>query len=259
MANYCDTANWQLKTANYFFMNRFITYAFTLFSYLITGIVLICFVGFFQNFFVPKQISTNVETGIDGKNVFWDFGLILLFGIQHSIMARDWFKKWWTNLIPKQFERVFYNLISSFILAIIIWQWQPINVVVWDLRGSAIAVFLYGISILGLCITAISIFSLDAADFSGWKQVKSIGNEAIKPTLQTPLFYKIVRHPIYFGFLISFWANAVDDHRTFVFAIILSAYIFIGATLEERNLSKTFGLEYTIYQQEVAMLIPFLL
>lgn len=238
-------------------MNRFTNYAFTLFSYFITGIVLLYFVGFYQNWLVPKQISTNIMTGIDGKDVFWNFGLLLLFGIQHSIMARDWFKKWWKTIIPKQLERVFFNLISSFVLAIIISQWQPMNVVIWDLRGSANAVFIQGLSILGLFIVIVSIFSLGAADFSGWKQIKATENEVVKPTFKTPLFYKIVRHPIYFGFLISFWATPWMTVGHLYFAILLSAYIFIGATLEERNLSQTFGLEYTVYQQEVAMLIPF--
>jgi protein-S-isoprenylcysteine O-methyltransferase Ste14 len=245
-------------------MSRFATYAFTLFSYSITGIVLIYFVGFYQNWFVPKQISTNVITGIDGKVVILNFGLILLFGIQHSIMARDWFKKWWKMVIPKQFERVFFNLISSFVLAIIISQWQPMNIVVWDFRGSASSVFIHGLSILGLFIAVASVFALDAADFTGWKQVTEKDRVVEKdqlytpPILRTPLFYRIVRHPIYFGFIISFWATPWMTVGHLYFAILLSAYIFIGATLEERNLSKTFGLQYTIYQQEVAMLIPFL-
>ncbi|MFT5833908.1 MAG: protein-S-isoprenylcysteine O-methyltransferase Ste14 [Cognaticolwellia sp.] len=238
-------------------MNRLISHTFTFFSYFIIGIVLLYFVGFYQNWLVPQQISTDVEMGIDGKSVFWNFGLILLFGIQHSVMARNWFKKWWINLIPKQFERVSYNLVSSFILAIIIWQWEPINVVVWDLRNSAVAIFLQGLSILGLFIIGISIFSLDIADFSGWKQVKSINKESSQQKFQTPLFYKIVRHPIYFGFLLSFWATPWMTVGHLFFTILLSSYIFIGATLEERNLSEKFGLEYTIYQQEVAMLIPF--
>lgn len=239
-------------------MNRFASYTFTLFSYFITGIVLLYFVGFYQNWLVPKQISTTVVTGVDGKDVFWNFGLLLLFGLQHSIMARNWFKKWWKTLIPQQFERIFYNLISSFVLAIIISQWQPMNVVIWDLRGSAVAVFIKGLSISGLCIVAISVWALDAGDFSGWKQMKAPKNEIVKPTFKTPLFYKIVRHPIYFGFLVSFWAAPFMTVGHLYFAILLSAYIFIGATLEERNLSETFGLEYTIYQQEVAMLIPFI-
>lgn len=239
-------------------MSRFATYTFTIFSYFIIGIVLLYFVGFYQNWFVPKQISTNVATGIDGKVVIQNFGLILLFGIQHSIMARDWFKKWWKTIIPKQLERVFFNLISSFTLAIIISQWQPMNVVIWDFRGAAIAVFIQGVSILGLLIIVISVLSLDAADFSGWKQVhEETQMEKTQPILKTPLFYKIVRHPIYFGFLLSFWATPWMTVGHLYFSILLSAYIFIGATLEERNLSKIFGLQYTIYQQEVAMLIPF--
>lgn len=238
-------------------MNKIITYSYSFFCYFFTAVVLLYFVGFYQNQFVPKQISTAVSTKISGLDVIWNFFLILLFGIQHSIMARDWFKKWWKEIIPASVERVTYLLFSSIILGIIILNWQPINIVIWDLRGSAIAVFITGLSILGLFIIAISVFSLSASDFSGWRQINESLDEPIEPLLQTPLFYKFVRHPIYFGFLISFWATPYLTIGHLFFAFLMSAYIYIGAALEERNLVDKFGIEYRIYQQDVAMLIPF--
>ncbi|MFK7949301.1 MAG: isoprenylcysteine carboxylmethyltransferase family protein [Saprospiraceae bacterium] len=193
---------------------------------------------------------------INSLDVIWNFSLILLFGIQHSIMARDWFKKWWKNVIPATVERVTYLLFSSIVLGIIILFWQPINIVIWDLQGSSIAVFITGLSILGLVIIAISVLSLSAADFSGWQQVRA-SNDNYESIFQTPLLYKFVRHPIYFGFLISFWATPYLTLGHLFFAFLMSAYIYIGAVLEERNLVERFGIEYRIYQQEVAMLIPF--
>ncbi len=239
-------------------MNKIITYAFMLFTYFVTAIVMIYFVGFYQNWLVPKQISQSIAEQVSGESVIWNFGLILLFGVQHSIMARDWFKQHWKSIVPEQVERGTYLLFSSFVLAIIIWQWKPIDVVIWDLRNDSVAVFIRCLSILGLLIVAISVFSLSASDFSGWRQAMATAEQPHTPKFQTPLLYKIVRHPIYFGFLLSFWATPWLTVGHLFFAFLLSAYIFIGATLEERNLVKSFGMEYYIYQREVAMLIPFL-
>lgn len=239
-------------------MNKIVVYIYTIFSYFVTAVVMIYFVGFYENWFVPKQISGNVTTEISSQAVIANFGLILLFGIQHSIMARSWFKKWWKDIVPEQLERVTYILFSSIILGIIILLWQPLNVTLWDFRGSSIAVFIYGLSILGLLIVTISVFSLSASDFSGLRQIKATEDKPYQPTFQTPLFYKFVRHPIYFGFLLSFWATPYLTVGHLFFAFLMSAYIFIGATFEERSLVKTFGVEYIIYQQDVGMLIPFL-
>lgn len=239
-------------------MNKIITYTYSFFSYLFTAIVMLYFVGFYENWFVPKQISSSTVENISVQAVIVNFGLILLFGIQHSIMARDWFKKWWKKVIPKEVERVTYVLASSIIVGVIILLWQPINVVIWDFRGSAIAVFIQGLSLLGLLIVGISVFSLSAADFSGWRQINAAIDKPFEPVFQTPLFYKFVRHPIYFGFLLSFWATPYLTVGHLFFAFLMSAYIFVGTMFEERSLVKTFGVEYLIYQQDVAMLIPFL-
>lgn len=239
-------------------MNKIVVYIYTIFSYFVTAVVMIYFVGFYENWIVPKQISGNVTAEISSQAVTANFGLILLFGIQHSIMARSWFKKWWKDIVPEQLERVTYILFSSIILGIIILLWQPLNVTLWDFRGSSIAVFIYGLSILGLLIVTISVFSLSASDFSGLRQIKATEDKPYQPTFQTPLFYKFVRHPIYFGFLLSFWATPYLTVGHLFFAFLMSAYIFIGATFEERSLVKTFGVDYIIYQQDVGMLIPFL-
>lgn len=236
-------------------MNQIIKYAYILFCYFFTTIIMLYFVGFYQNFYVPKQISSNIETGISGIDVIQNFSLILLFGLQHSIMARSWFKKWWSNIIPASLERVTYLLFSSIILGIIIMYWQPINIIIWDIRGSVVAIFLRGISVLGLIIIVVSVLSLSSADFIGWQQFKSAA-EATE-TFQTPLLYKVVRHPIYFGFLLSIWSSAHMTLGHLFFAILISAYIYVGAALEERNLVERFGVKYKLYQQEVAMLIPF--
>lgn len=238
-------------------MNKIITYVYTFFCYFFTAVVLLYFVGFYQNLFVPKQISSYVETGINGVDVVRNFFLILLFGVQHSIMARNWFKKWWIEIIPSSVERVTYLLFSSIILGIIIMFWQPINIVIWDFRDSAIAVFIMGLSVLGLCIIGISILSLSAGDFSGWRQIQPKNVIPEELTFQTPLLYNVVRHPIYFGFLVSFWSTPYLTLGHLFFAFLMSAYIYIGAALEERNLVERFGIEYQMYQQEVAMLIPF--
>ncbi len=202
---------------------------------------------------MPKQISSPEAENINFENLLINLSLFLFFGLQHSIMARDWFKKWWQSIIPKQLERLTYLLFSSFAIAIIILFWQPINGVIWDIRGTAFAIFIRGISLSGLLIVAVSVFSLSAADFSGWQQL----NKTISETsFQTPLFYKFVRHPIYLGFMISFWATPLLTIGHLLFAILMTIYIYIGAIFEERNLVKTFGDDYRNYQKKVGMLFP---
>ena len=234
-------------------MQKIIHKFYAFYCYLFTAIVFFYFVGFYNNVIVPKQISSPEAENINFENLLINLSLFLFFGLQHSIMARDWFKKWWQSIIPKQLERLTYLLFSSFAIAIIILFWQPINGVIWDIRGTAFAIFIRGISLSGLLIVAVSVFSLSAADFSGWQQL----NKTISETsFQTPLFYKFVRHPIYLGFMISFWATPLLTIGHLLFAILMTIYIYIGAIFEERNLVKTFGDDYRNYQKKVGMLFP---
>ncbi len=234
-------------------MLKFFYKIYALYCYCFTAIVLIYFVAFYQNIYVPKQISSPDAENLNFENVLINLALFLFFGLQHSIMARDWFKKRWQQIIPTSLERLTYLLFSSFAIGVIIWFWQPINGVLYDIRGSALSIFIRGISLCGLLIVAISVFSLNAADFSGWKQLNQ--NQS-KPTFQTPLFYKLVRHPIYLGFIISFWATPLLTIGHLFFAILMTIYIYIGATFEERNLVKTFGNDYRNYQKSTGMIFP---
>lgn len=234
-------------------MRKIINKIYAFYCYCLTAIVLFYFVGFYQNILVPKQISSPEAENFNFENVCINLSLFLIFGLQHSIMARDWFKKRWESIVPKSLERLTYLLFSSFALALIIWFWQPINGVIWDIRGSALAIFIRGISFSGLLLVAISVFSLNAADFSGWQQLNKIkGNSSF----QTPLFYKFVRHPIYLGFLISFWATSLLTVGHLLFAVLMTIYIYIGTIFEERNLVKIFGEDYRNYQKKVGMLFP---
>lgn len=241
-------------------MSKAIRIIYGVYCYLITGIVLIFFIGFYENLFLGKTVSLPLSNVVGDYAVLIDFGLLVLFGLQHSVMSRKWFKKWWTQLIPASIERATYLLLSSLALALVIWQWQPFGQVIWDLRGSSASVFLYGLSFTGLLIILISVFSIDALRFMGWRQLHTeTTSESAASTVFfiTPLFYKIVRHPIYFGFLITFWCTPLMTWSHLLFGIGMTIYIIIGAALEERDLVEQFGVQYLEYRQYVAMLIPF--
>lgn len=230
---------------------------YALYCYVIAGIVMLYFVGFFENLIVPRQISKGLtETPqLHIESMLIDLVLLLIFGLQHSLMARKWFKNWWKTIIPQQIERSTYVLISSLALALIIWQWRPFGMVIWDVRTDALGILLYGVSFTGLLITTISVFSISVTHFAGWQQLNT--QTDLQPTFVTPLFYKIVRHPIYFGFLLSFWSTPLMTLSHLFFALVMTTYILIGIHFEEQDLVDYYGVTYLEYRQRVAMLIPF--
>ncbi len=236
-------------------MTKLVQTVYVLYCYLITGIVLLFFIGFYENFFLIKTVSLPLADKIPTYASFIDFGLLILFGLQHSIMSRKWFKKWLTQFIPASIERATYLLFSSLFLALLIWQWQPFGQVIWDVRGAVWSIFLYGVSFSGLLVITTSVISIDLFEFIGWRQLQQ--EKLNTKEFVTPLFYKIVRHPIYFGFLLSFWFTPLMTWSHLLFALGMTAYILIGAALEERDLVEQFGVRYLEYRQYVSMLIPF--
>lgn len=213
------------------------------------------FVLFFENWWLPSTISLPLHGHITTRAVLVNIGFIILFGVAHSVMARKWFKQWWLSIIPVQAERSTYILLSSVFIALIIWQWQPFGSPLWDVRNKPIGFLLYGFSVAGLFITAISVFSISVSEFIGWRQSKGETHLDFQPFV-TPLFYKYVRHPIYFGFLVAFWCTPLMTPSHLLFGMGMTGYIVIGATLEERSLIEEFGEAYLEYQYEVPMLLP---
>jgi len=214
-------------------------------------------VGFVGNFFVPKSMDTGTPGPLLpalAMNLF----LLGVFAIQHSVMARPAFKRWWTTFVPAVIERSTYILFTNLALILLFWLWRPMGPVIWDVSGSAFEPVLWGICALGWVIVFISTCLIDHFDLMGLRQV-TLNLRGLPYTgkpFKTPLFYQYVRHPIYVGFTIAFWATPVMTLAHLVFAIGSTGYVVIGAMLEERDLIAHFGDRYRAYKAQVPMLIP---
>jgi len=215
-------------------------------------------IGFVSGIVVPKTVDTG-SPGPIGEALVIDVLLLSLFAVQHSVMARKPFKRWLTQFVPASIERSTYVLLASLALILVFWQWRPIPAIVWEATNSALAMALLGLSLLGWLIVLLSTFLINHFELFGLQQVllNMIGKDAAEPRFRTPLLYKLVRHPLYLGFIIAFWATPVMTAGHLLFALVTTVYILVAIALEERDLIDLFGDEYRRYRQRVAMLVPF--
>jgi protein-S-isoprenylcysteine O-methyltransferase Ste14 len=215
-------------------------------------------IGFVTGIGVPKTIDTGPATPLTQALVI-DILLMSLFAIQHSVMARKPFKQWLTRYIPASVERSTYVLLASLVLILLFWQWRPIPEVVWQITNPTLAWSVQALSLVGWLIVLISTLLINHFELFGLQQVihNLSGRTEAAPTFKTPGFYRFVRHPIYLGFIIAFWAAPVMTVGHLLFAAVTTAYIFVGIFLEERDLVALFGDEYRRYRERVGMIIPF--
>ena len=238
-------------------MSRIASICFGLIAYAIFFITFLYMIGFVADAVVPKSIDVGPSVPIV-EAVVVNLLLLSLFALQHSVMARRSFKQWWTRFIPHSIERSVYVLFASLILLLLVWQWRPIPTVVWTIEDPNIATALSGLSMFGWLIVLFSSFQIDHFELFGLQQVfthhtvQSFGSSRFK----TPFVYRLVRHPIYLGFIIAFWATPTMTVGHLLFAIVTTAYIFVGASLEERDLMTLFGDQYRQYRAQVGMLLP---
>ena len=238
-------------------MGRLATLLYGIASYAIALASLVYAIGFVGNLWVPKSIDTGVAAPF-GVALLVNVLLLGLFAIQHSLMARPAFKAWWTSIIPQPIERSTYVLLSGLILWLLFWQWRPMTDIIWRVDSELLSTLLWIIFFAGWAIVVGSTFLISHTDLFGLRQVYDhwSNSDTEAPAFKTPLLYKIVRHPIYFGMLLAFWATPVMTVGHLLFALATTGYIVIGALLEERDLVTAFGEAYKEYQNRVSMLIP---
>jgi methanethiol S-methyltransferase len=238
-------------------MGRFITFVYGLASYLLALVTLLYAIGFVSGLMVPKTIDSGA-TGPITEAVIVNLLLLSVFAIQHSLMARKPFKRWWTQFVPNSVERSTYVLFSSLALILLFWQWRPIPAVVWHIENAQLAGAVMGLSFVGWLIVLTSTFLIDHFELFGLHQVTNhfTGRPMPEPDFRTPLYYKFVRHPLYLGLIIAFWASPTMTVGHLLFAAVSTAYIFVGIMLEERDLIDLFGDEYRRYKDRVSMLVP---
>ena len=214
-------------------------------------------IGFLGNFGVPKSIDSGpVEPA--GIALAIDGGLLALFALQHSIMARTWFKRAWTRVIPPVVERSTYVLFSSVALLVLFWQWRPLGGVIWDVSGTPMETVMLACFAAGLLIVLVSTFLINHFDLFGLRQVYLylLGREYTHLEFRTPFFYRYVRHPLYVGWLLSFWGAPVMTAAHLFFAVMTTAYILIAIRFEEADLVKIHGSKYRRYRAAVPMIVP---
>lgn len=207
---------------------------------------------------VPRTIDRGGPTVPAAVALVVNVLLLTLFAAQHSVMARAGFKRWWTRIVPAPIERSTFVLAASACLAALMWWWCPITAELWHVSGTAASYTLVAVSLAGWLLVLVSTFLIDHFDLFGLRQVISNARGRPAPTYRfvTPLWYGLVRHPIYLGFLIAFWVTPTMTAGHLVFAVATTGFILFGIQLEERDLVRTFGTDYLEYRKRVPMLVP---
>lgn len=236
---------------------RVATFVYGVLCYLIFFGTFLYAIGFIGDVMVPKSIDSG-RTAPLTEALLVNAALLTLFAVQHSTMARPWFKKMWTRVVPQQIERSTYVLLSSLALILLFTLWQPIGGVVWKVEQPALRAVLYGLFAMGFLLVLISTFLINHFDLFGLRQVYLYlrGREYTQLRFGTPIFYRHVRHPLYLGWLFAFWATPTMTIAHLVFAIATTAYIFLAIQLEEKDLMDVYGDDYKRYKQSVPMIVP---
>ncbi|HVK52478.1 MAG TPA: isoprenylcysteine carboxylmethyltransferase family protein [Pseudoxanthomonas sp.] len=213
-------------------------------------------IGFVGNLWVPKAMDSPRETSL-GLALLIDLGLLSLFALQHSVMARPGFKRAWTRLIPESAERSTYTLLSSLALILLFWQWRPLGGVVWDVHNPVGRALLYAGFAFGWGLVLVATFLINHFDLFGLRQVwlQFRGRDYRPLPFKTPGPYRVVRHPLYVGWFFAFWCTPTMTLTHLLFALMTTAYILVAIRLEERDLVAALP-EYSEYRKQVPMLLP---
>ena len=238
-------------------MKRYLTLGYGAAAYLLFLAAFLYLIGFVGNLAVPRSVDRGPAAPI-AEAVLINAALVVLFGVQHSVMARPAFKRWWARFVPSSIERSTYVLLSSVVLALLYWQWRTMPTVIWDVRVPAARAVLWVLFWLGWAIALLATFLINHFDLFGLRQVYLASRQKPYTSVEfrVRLLYRVVRHPLMLGMVIAFWAAPVMTAGHLLFSTGMTIYILIATQLEERDLVASLGNQYRDYRREVSMLLP---
>lgn len=239
-------------------MGRMLAVVYGAVSYIVFFVTFLYAIGFVGNFAVPKSIDSGPGAATFARAMILNVILLTIFAVQHSVMARPGFKKWWTKLVPEPIERSTYVLLSSLALILMFWQWRSMTDIVWKIDNAIGRDVLWLLFIIGWGMVLISTFLISHFDLFGLRQVWLYykGQDYSRLNFSERLLYKFVRHPIMLGFIIAFWATPTMTTGHLLFAAVTTAYIIVAIQLEERDIAGVHGDTYNEYRSRVSMLVP---
>jgi methanethiol S-methyltransferase len=234
-----------------YFLYGLVAYA----LFLVAFLYAIAFVGDFD--VVPKGIDDGTVVPVT-QAIIVNVALLLLFAVQHNVMARPWFKEWWTRFVPRPIERSTYVAAASLILLLLYWQWRPMPIVVWQVDNAAGRTVLWLMFWAGWGIVLLSSFLIDHFELFGLKQVWLYlrGLEPASAPFSERSLYRWMRHPLMFGFILAFWSAPTMSQGRLLFAVVTTTWILIAIQIEERDLVHILGEPYQRYRERTPMLLP---
>jgi methanethiol S-methyltransferase len=252
-----DAAFSPLAMGGHTVVKRLLFFGYGMVSYLMflgTFLYAIAFVG---GFGVPRRLDGPLQGSLV-EALAIDCALLTIFAVQHSVMARRWFKERWTQIIPWAIERSTYVLCASLALILLFWQWRPIGIEIWTIEHTTARIVLWMLCAAGWATVLVVTFLINHFDLFGLRQVwlPLTGRPYTRVSFRTPLPYRFVRHPLYFGFLLAFWMTPTMTLAHLVFAVATTAYIVLAIQFEERDLVAEHGAAYEDYRRQVPMLLP---
>ncbi|MBP1819369.1 isoprenylcysteine carboxylmethyltransferase family protein [Mycobacterium sp. OAE908] len=237
-------------------MNRYLAITYGAISYALFLVVFVYAIGFIGGL-TPRSVDNAISAPV-GQAITIDVALLTLFAVQHSVMARPAFKRWWTRYVPQPVERSTYVLLASLVLALLLWQWRELPAVAWAVNSQPVRLVIWALFWLGWAIVLASTFMINHFELFGLRQVFAVwrSRPQAQTGFRTTLFYRVVRHPLNLGFIVAFWAAPTMTAGHLLFACVTTAWILVAMQLEERDLTATLGARYDAYRQTVPMLVP---